>query len=302
MARAVVISLTTNSEEFQLSQAAAAEDAARRLGLPFEVLFADGNAVLQIHQLFERIHQPEEQRPLAFVVEPVKDEGLERLCRNAVAAGIGWLPLNHDSGYLADLRRRYPTLPICSIFTDQVEAGRVQGRQMRALLPQGGTVLHVQGPAVSLVEERRRGTEEAVQGAGIRLQQLSGSWSEGSGEKAVLAWTRLKTAARERVDLLACQNDLMAAGGSRALVATRPELAGIPVLGIDGLPSGGQQLVARKQLTATVVMPTNAGRAVEVVEEWLRSGRQPPEQIRQLPESYPPLEQLVPPSATSQPC
>lgn len=296
MERAVVVSLTTDSEEFQLSQAAAAEEAARRLGLPCEVLFADRNAVLQIHQLFQRIHQPEEQRPFAFLVEPVKDEGLERLCRNAVAAGIGWLPLNHSGAYLADLRRQHPTLPICGVFTDQVEAGRIQGRQMRALLPRGGMVLYVHGPAESLVEQRRRGTEEEVAGTGIRLRELSGSWSEASGEKAVLAWARLKTAAREDVGLLACQNDLMATGGRKALLAARPELAGIPVLGMDGLPSGGQQLVAREQLTATVVMPTNADRAMEVVAQWLRSGRQPPEDVRQLAESCPPLEQLVPPS------
>ncbi len=293
MARAVFVSLTTDTEEFQRSQAAAAEEAARRLGLPCETVFADGNAILQIHQLFQRIQEPEEERPLAFVLEPVKDGGLERLCRNALAAGIGWLPLNHRAPYLADLRREHPALPVCSILTDQVEAGRVQGRQMRALLPRGGTVLYVRGPAVSLVEERSRGTEEELQGVGIRLQQLSGTWSDSSGERAVTAWLRLKTTAPERVDLLACQNDLMAVGGRKALVATRPDLAGIPVLGMDGLPSGGQQLVARKQLTATVVMPTNAGRAVEVVEEWLRSGRQPPEQLQQLPKSCPPLEQLA---------
>jgi ribose transport system substrate-binding protein len=290
MIRGVVVSLTTDGEEFQLSQAAAAESAARRLGLPCEVIYADRNAILQIHQLFERIHQPEEQRPLAFVVEPVKDEGQRRLSRNAAGAGIGWLLLNHWSPYLAELRREHPTLPICSVLTDQVEAGRVQGRQIKALLPRGGTVLYVQGPATSLVEERRRGTEEEIEGAGIQLWELSASWSEQSGEEAVLACARLKTASLDRVDLLACQNDLMAQGARKALIATVPELARIPVLGIDGLPSGGQRLVAKKELAATVVMPANADRAVELVAEWTRSGQQPPEQTRQLPEPYPPLE------------
>jgi ABC-type sugar transport system substrate-binding protein len=287
-----LVSLTTDKEEFQLSQAAAAENAARQLGVPVEVLFAEANAVLQIHQLFQRIREPEEKRPLAFVLEPVNDAGLERLCRNTVGAGIGWLALNSGGPYLADLRRQHPTLPICSILTDQVEAGRVQGRQIRALLPQGGTVLFVHGPATSQTEERRRGTEEVMQGAGVRLLQLSGTWSEDSGEKAVRAWARLKTTGGDRVDLLAAQNDLMAVGARKALIATRPELAGIPVLGIDGLPSGGQKLVTQKQLTATVVMPANAGRAVEVVAEWLRSGRHPPEMLRQSPEPYPALDRL----------
>jgi ribose transport system substrate-binding protein len=299
VARGVVLFLTSDKEEFQLSQAAAAKDAARRLGLTCEVVFAESNAVLQIHQLFQRIHQPEDQRPLALVVDAVRDEGLERVCRNAVAAGVGWLPLNRDNTYVADLRRQHPTLPICHILTDQIEAGRVQGRQIKALLPRGGSMLYVHGPETTLTDDRRRGTEEELRGVGIRAQQLPGAWSEDSGRRAVLGWAQLKTAASERVALLACQNDLMAAGGRQALLAARPDLAKIPALGMDGLPSGGQQLVARGELTATVVMPANAGRAVEVIAEWQRSGQQPAERIRQLPESCPPLSQLLP-SAPSQ--
>ncbi len=292
MDRRILVSLTSDKQEFQVSQAEEAERVGKRLGMQVEVAYADENAVLQIHQLFERINGPAEQRPLALVVEPVKDEGLERLCRNAVAAGIGWIPLNRPGRYLADLRQRYPNLPICSVATDQVAAGRVQGQQIRKLLPRGGAALYVQGPAVSITEDRRRGTEEALQGLGLRLQPLSGTWTEASGEKAILAWLRLKAATTERVDVLACQNDLMAAGARRALLAARPDLARIPVLGMDGLPSGGQALVARKELTATVVMPANAGRAVEVVAEWARTGQQPPEEARQTPESFPPLERV----------
>ncbi len=296
MDRGILVSLTSDRQEFQVSQAVEAERVGKRLGLPVQVVYADENAVLQIHQLFERINAPAEQRPLAFVVEPVKDEGLERLSRNALAAGIGWVPLNRVAPYLTDLREQHPKLPVCSVVTDQVEAGRVQGQQIRRLLPQGGTVLYIQGPAVSITEERRRGTEEAIEGSGVHLQPLSGTWTEVSGEKAVLAWLRLKATATERVDMLACQNDLMAAGGRKALLAARSDLAGIPVVGMDGLPSGGPQLVEQRQLAATVVMPANAGRAVEVVAEWHRSGRQPPEQVRQAPESYPALEMLAAPA------
>jgi len=297
MDRRILVSLTSDKQEFQVSQAAEAERVGERLGIPVEVAYADENAVLQIHQLFERINGPAEQRPLAFVVEPVKDEGLERLCRNALAAGIGWIPLNRPAPYLSGLRKQHPNLPICSVVTDQVEAGRVQGHQIRKLLPEGGTVLYIHGPAVRIADDRRRGTEEAVQGLGIRFHALSGTWTEVSGEKAVTAWLRLKAGAADRVDMLACQNDLMATGGRRALLAARPDLDAIPVLGMDGLPSGGQQLVEQKQLTATVVMPANAGRAVEVVAEWERTGRQPPEQARQIPESYPAFDKLNQPPA-----
>src|SRR5512138_136246 len=116
MQRAVVVSLTSDKQEFQLSQAADADAAANRLGLHVEVLFAEENAVLQIHQLFERINRPEGQRPLAVVIEPVKDAGLERLCRNTLAAGAGWLPLNRPAPYVRELRARFPSLPIGNVF------------------------------------------------------------------------------------------------------------------------------------------------------------------------------------------
>ncbi len=284
----IVASFIARDQEFQMAQSLAAAAAAKRLGLEIEVLFAEGNAILQIHQLFQRIHLPEDQKPSAFVVEPVSDEGFERLAKNAVAAGIGWLPLNRTAPYLQTLRVVAPKLPVCNVITDQVAAGRIQGEQIRALLPDGGKVLYVQGPPMTLVEERRRGTEDALAGAEIHRHVVSGTWTEASGEKAVLSWFRLKEGSAATVDLIASQNDHMAVGARRGLLSLRPESARLPVLGIDGLEAGGQRLVQEGRLTATVVMPCNAGRAVEIVAKWLQDGVVPPERVSgELPHSYP---------------
>ncbi len=294
MRKKVVASFIARDQEFQLAQAADAEAAARRLGLELEVLFAEENAIAQIHQLFQAIKTPAEERPAAFVLEPVKDEGMERLSRNAAAAGIGWLALNRSASYLSTLRESHPKLPICSILTDQVEAGRIQGRQIRALLPSGGTVLYVHGPAMTLAEERRRGTEEVLGAAGIRLHSVAGNWTDTSGEKAALGWLHLREGSSGRIDLVACQNDLMALGAYRGLRAARPEGASVPILGMDGLPQGGQRLVRERKMTATVVLPCNAGLAVETVAKWLSDGVQPPERLMQVPHSYPPEAELQP--------
>ena len=40
----VVVSLITRENDYQVEQAAAAEDAARRLGIDVEILYADGDA------------------------------------------------------------------------------------------------------------------------------------------------------------------------------------------------------------------------------------------------------------------
>jgi ABC-type sugar transport system substrate-binding protein len=100
----VVVALLSEDQEFQVMQAADAKEAASRRGLDLEVVFAEGNPVVQIQQLFRFIHA-REGRPLALVVEATTGEGLERVARNAVRAGIGWLLVNTEVGYLDELRR-----------------------------------------------------------------------------------------------------------------------------------------------------------------------------------------------------
>src|SRR4026208_1808738 len=59
----VVVSLLTSAQEFQLLQAADARSAAQRVGVDLEVVFAENNAVVQIHQIYKFVHAPEGERP-----------------------------------------------------------------------------------------------------------------------------------------------------------------------------------------------------------------------------------------------
>ena len=293
MARKVVVGLLSDEQEFQLMQAADAREAATRAGLAIDVVFAANNAVQQIHQLFRYVHAPEEERPAAIVVETVTGEGLERVARNAVGAGIGWVLLNRSVAYIEALRRTRPELTIANVTIDQEEVGRIQGRQLRTLLPNGGAVLYLQGPIDTWAAiGRLRGVEEAVKGAGIELKLLNGDWSVESAEKAVSTWLRLKTSEGLRPGAIAAQNDAMAAGARRALRAHRAEWAALPFLGCDGLPEGGQQLVARGELTATIVTPTTAGPAVALVARAL-AGERPPAELKLPPHSYPAEQELA---------
>ena len=131
----VVVALLNAEQEFQQLQAKDALEAARRLKLDVDVSFAEGHAVVQIQQLFKHIHAPAAERPVVIVVEPATAEGLERVARNAVKAGIGWVLVNADVAYLDELRAAHPDLAIAAVGTDQREAGRIQGRQTRALVP-----------------------------------------------------------------------------------------------------------------------------------------------------------------------
>ncbi len=293
MAAKVVVGLLTDRQEFQLMQAADAREAAARAGLELEVLFADNNAVVQIHQLFRHIHLPEAERPAALVVETVASEGFERVARNAVKAGIGWVLVNRSGGNLQALRTERSDLPISSVSVDNVETGRIQGRQLRALLPRGGPAVYLQGPSeTATATERLRGTQEVIQGTGIELRILNGDWTEESGEKALSSWLRLTTSEAFRPAAVCCQNDSMAVGARRAIRQHRQEWADLPFTGCDGLPEGGQKLVRTGELTATVITPLPAGAAVALVARAL-AGAPVPAELRLAPQSYPKEEELA---------
>lgn len=289
----VVLALLSDEQEFQRFQAEDAVATGLRLGFDVEVLYAESHAVLQIQQLFRHIHAEEADRPSAIVTETVTGEGLERVARNAVQAGISWVLLNRRVRYLEELRHTHPALLVCAVSTDQEEVGRIQGLQCRALVAPGGRVLVIQGPPdTSVAQERLAGLEGEVHAMGITTRVLNGDWSEASGEKSLTSWLRLKAADAFRPDVIVSQNDAMAVGALRAIRSVQPEWERIPRIGCDGLVNGGQRLVARGELRSTVVVPSNAGPAIDLVAHWLRTGEQAASERLLHPTSFPPEREL----------
>jgi ribose transport system substrate-binding protein len=290
----VVVALLREDQEFQVMQAADAEKAAARLDLQVEVFFAEGNPVVQIQQLFRFIHARDE-RPLALIVESTTAEGLERVARNATKAGIGWLLVNTEVGYMEELRLQYPELPICAIGGDQKEVGRIQGRQVRRLLPRGGSVLCVEGPADSTVTVgRAAGLRETLGPADYQVKAVNGDWTENGGARAMMSWLRLKSVELSRPDIVVGQNDVMALGARRVVEKQRREWSRVPFLGCDGLPEGGQQHVAAGRLAATVVIPSNTGPALDLIANWSQKREPLAPAILLKPSSFPPEARLGP--------
>jgi ABC-type sugar transport system substrate-binding protein len=288
MSRKLVVSLITEDQEFQRMQGADASRTAGKLGLDVEVLFAENNAVLQIQQLFRFVHAPEAERPLAIVTETVAGGGLERVARNAVKAGIAWVLVNRRVPYLDELRKERPDLATFMVSTDQEEIGRIQARQFRSLLPNGGSLLYVQGPPdTSVAQDRLRGAEEGLGGANIQMKVVNGDWTEQSGEKAVSSWLRLQSTESFHVEVIGSQNDSMAVGARRALHAVRVQASGVRFTGCDGLAEGGCRLVDDGALAATIVTPSNTGPAIEHLASWIRAGKVPPREVLLTPRSYP---------------
>jgi len=261
----ILVSLTTNDNDYQIEQAQSAEQAASKLGVTAEILYANNDAINQSTQILRAIQAAPAERPNAIVFEPVGGTALPQVARAAAAAEIGWAVLNRDANYIEDLRKD-STAAIFAISSDHVEIGRIQGRQFAALLPRGGTVLYIQGPSEnSAAKERTLGMQE-TKPPNIQIIALRGQWTEESSQRAVRSWLKLTTSQKATVDLIGAQDDSMAVGARKAFEelpneADRERFLKLPFTGCDGLPKTGQAWVRSGLLAATVFVPPNTGQS-----------------------------------------
>lgn len=293
-----LVSLHTRQNDFQLAQAQCAEDAARKLGIDLEIVFAENDAINQSTQLLKAIQSPRESRPDAIVVEPFSGTALPQVAVAASAAGIGWAVLNRRPEYLADLRTR-ATVPIFAVSADHEEIGRIQGRQFSALLPGGGSVLYIEGPSHSSSARKRTAGMLETKLSNIQVTLLKASWTGESAARAVLSWLRLSTSQTLPIDLVGAQDDAMAMGARKAFEQLtnskeRERWLSLPFLGCDGQPATGQVWVREQLLTATVYVSPLTGMAMEILVAAMKDGRQPPEHSLTRPVSIPALDTLVP--------
>ncbi|MGH9773195.1 MAG: sugar ABC transporter substrate-binding protein, partial [Candidatus Acidiferrales bacterium] len=155
-------------------QTSAAEAATNRLGMDLEVISAEMDPILQSQQLLAHVQGRESERPDAILIEPVNATGLPRVAEAAVSAGIAWVVSNAQVDYIFKLRRQAKA-PVFLVSQDHVEIGRLQGRQVAALLPYGGSILYLRGPAMSSIASRRfegleRGKPQNVEVKSVKVQ------------------------------------------------------------------------------------------------------------------------------------
>lgn len=288
----VLISLTTKDNDYQRENAAAAEHAAVKLGMKVEIIYADNDAITQSQQLLQVIQSKPEKRPHAIAFEPV-GTALPQVAAAAVKANIGWVVLNRDAEYLSEVRRG-ATAPVFLVTSDHVEIGRVQGRQLKQLLPEGGQVLYIQGPSSSSSTRQRTEGMLETKPNNIQVRMMSAQWTETSAYQAAISFMRLRTSRDNRIDAICSQNDLMALGVRKALKEIAADWSWIPFTGVDGLAATGQRWVNEGVLTATVVIPTLTDIALEMLHQALIMKKQPAEVTFTRPKSYPELEKIKP--------
>jgi ribose transport system substrate-binding protein len=297
-----LVSLITADNDYQREQAAAAEETARRLGANLKIVYAENDAINQSQQILNAVQSPANARPDGIIFEPA-GTGLAQVARAAAEAGIGWAVLNREVDYLAALRSTRRT-PVFSLSSDNEEVGRIQGRQMGALLPNGGLVLYIEGPSSGSVASQRTKGMYSTKPANVQIRSIKGQWTEASAHQAITAWLRLSTSRELPVLAVIAQNDSMAAGAKRAFQeestgAERERWMSLPFTGCDGVPQTGMAWVDSGLLTATVVTPPNTGIAMEMMARALETSIQPPEHSLTEPKSYPLLTKIAPKRSAS---
>jgi ribose transport system substrate-binding protein len=291
-----LVSLITKDNDYQLQQAASAETAARELGIDLEIVYADGDTITQSTQVLKAIQAQPTLRPDGIIVEPAGGTGLPQVAKAAIEAGIAWGLVNHDAGYVAELRRS-SKIPIFIVTSDHMEVGRIQARQLAALVPEGGAVLYIIGPTESATVKDRKAGFEAVCPKNLRVTVLRGKWTEESGHRSLGTWLKLGGSSKQSIVAVAAQNDAMAMGARKALKEIssqqeREKWLSLPFTGTDGLPMTGQAWVRSGSLAATVITPPMVGQAVQLMANALRTGASVPDRTVTLLESFPPIGRL----------
>jgi len=290
----IVVSLP-NDNAYQHEQATAAKATAQLLGLELQVLQANDDSITQSQQLLEIIQSRPEDRPHALVVEPVTATGLRRVAEAAVAEGIAWVISNSDVDYIQTLSKG-ARAPVFVVTQGQNEIGRLQGKQMAALLQEGGSVLMIEGPGMSSVAVQRHEGMESSRPRNLQLTTLRSKWGEEFACQTVASWLKLATSRAEKFHLVAGQTHELALGARRAFQGidnpeqTRKWLE-LPFLGI-GISGQVKPLVDRRVLTAAVVSSLTMELVLRLLVRALDSQIRPPDRSVVDVSSYPALEKL----------
>jgi ribose transport system substrate-binding protein len=295
--------LAVDNNDYQVEQVSSAQATAARLGVDLEIIHTEHDSIQQSQVVLDFIQRPASTRPNAIFFEPV-GTSLAQPARAAAAAKVGWVILNRENvDYVRELRDRYST-PVFCVTTSHKDVGEIQGEQIARLLPKGGGVLYIEGPGDNNAAVRRTEGMLSRKPANVEVRMLRGRWTEVSAYTAVSSWLKLSIAKEIHIGIVAAQNDAMALGARKAFHEMpngpdRDRWLQVPFLGCDGLASGGQKAVREHQLAATVVIPPNAGDAVEAMAQAIRSGKQPEVNLYTQPSSFPPLHSLAPVLAAS---
>lgn len=285
MAKNIFVLLLGNKEqgevnEFQLLQEETALAEGRRTGLGVEVQFAPGFD--QARALKKRLMEAPTKPLDAVVTEPASTAALDLILRD-LKGKAGLILLNAWGPSVEEYSRLWGSEhPLGTVSTDHTKIGEIQGRQISAILADGGTALLVTGPGrSSAAQQRLAGTKATLKPQIKVLDTEAGQWTEADGAAAFNSWYGVFKARNETVHVIAAQNDELAMGARNAAQsvlspAHKDMFLKARYLGVDASPRYGRRLVDSSSLAASITTPANTGTAIAHLLAFWRDHRPVP--------------------------
>jgi ABC-type sugar transport system substrate-binding protein len=288
--------LRSNDNDYQQRLKEVGLREAKRQGFDLVLESALNDATRQVEQIRAAIKNASTTKLVAILVSSVRDEVLPDMVREAAEAGIDWALLNEGS-FIDDIREQYPARAIFAVTPDQLDIGRIHGRQVRALVGNKGNVLCVTGPISTLMAKQRLGGLKEILGDDFSITELNADWTSERARMEVERWASNLPAGAELPGMFVAHNDEMALGVRQALrdAASQkdlPLLANAFITGCDGSQTFGQRLVREGRIKASVIMPPASGAAIEWIGRIRTRSEYPPVRVIQPVTSFPGISNL----------
>jgi ABC-type sugar transport system substrate-binding protein len=172
-----------------------------------------------------------------------------------------------------------------SVASDEIEIGKIQGRQLAALLSNGGHVLYLQGPHSSSISHLRLTGFNEAKPPNCNIRSLVSQWTRANASRSVDLWIWLSPI-ETRISVVVAQSNLIALGCRDALRKNPIYQGSRDLLFIGGgLTPIGSLTTDEEPLDATVHTPSTSGLAIDTLISALRTGTKTPELLSVLPES-----------------
>ena len=206
-----------------------------------------------------------------IVISPKDQDAMAPALKEAIDAKVPVVTIDRRVPSVTDI--------IGHVGADNVKGGEAQGDLIVKMFPNGATIVNLQGtPGASPAIDRNKGLHNVLDKAGDKYKIVAEQTALFHRDEGLKVTESLLAGMSAPPQVINAANDDMALGAIEALKARG--IKGVAILGFDALPEALGK-VRDGELTATVEQfpAKQSSTAVDIMAEYLKSGKKPDQQI-----------------------
>jgi inositol transport system substrate-binding protein len=206
-----------------------------------------------------------------IVISPKDQDAMAPALKEAIDAKVPVVTIDRRVPSVTDI--------IGHVGADNVKGGEAQGNLIVKMFPNGATIINLQGtPGASPAIDRNKGLHNVLDKAGPNYKIVAEQTANFRRDDGLKITESLLAGMSAPPQVINAANDDMALGAIEALKARG--IKGVAILGFDALPEALGK-VRDGELTATVEQfpAKQSSTAVDIMAEYLKSGKRPDQQI-----------------------